>query len=145
MLAPFFTPSAPWLSSHDLLMASLSSYVPAGTSSSLLYAVLSPWRVSSVAAQSGAQSPGQPTSFCSEPTSVAVRGASAACAVPAVMTGASPPSTEMAMAETAAEKDDRRATMAPERFGSDIWSAHQLVRGETRRRCGCCLLYTSPS
>ncbi len=72
-------------------MATLSSYVPAGTSSSLLYAVLSPWRVSSVTAHSGAQSPGQPTSFCSEPTSVAVRGASAACAVPAMVTGASPP------------------------------------------------------
>src|SRR5450759_172244 len=118
-------------------MATLNSYVPAGTSSSLLYAVLSPSRVSSVAAQSSAQSAGQPTSLCSEPTRVAVRGASAACAVVARVTGTNPPTTEMATAETAAVKDDRRATTAPECSGSDIWSAHQLVRGESRRRCGC--------
>ena len=56
-------------------MATLSSYLPAGTSKTFRYAVESPSRVSRVAAQSGCQSPGQPSSSWREPTTVAVRSA----------------------------------------------------------------------
>src|SRR5689334_9067540 len=94
-------------------MATLSSYVPAGTVNVLVYAVVLPTWTSSVAAQAGSQSPAHPSSDCSDPTSVAVRGAGSAACAGAAASGAASPETASAAPARVATRRERPTMTAP--------------------------------
>src|SRR6476620_6832910 len=79
-------------------MATLMFHSPCGTARSLVKVVLPGCCTSSVARQSGCQSPGHPASLWRSPTSVAVRSAAWAVGASATGTSATAPRTSPVMA-----------------------------------------------